>query len=285
MEISFNGFDKKETFDKKVALESKFFPEVSSYLNKVLRDFKKIFSATGLLLDPNEYMDTTTELLRNHYTRVAKVFEKNLRSDIKEKKQFNSFEEEAKKELSQSNEILDASLILFILQASKKHARFIIETNNKEISKKIQKAHVQLVDDGIKNPTNKQIAEESSKMLKTTFDGRKETITATETQFMAESTKQIEGNVLVGDKPYPSFPTIPSVSIIKKVSNKKWRAVLDSKTRDGHAFADGQTRKLKEPYTISGELMMFPGDTSLGASIWNIANCRCDSNINVTWSI
>lgn len=285
MEISFNGFGKKETFDKKVALESKFFPEVSAYLNKVLKDFKKVFSATGLLLNPDEYMNTTTELLKNHYTRVAKVFEKNLRSGVEEKKQFDNFEEEASKELINANEVIDASLIMFILRESKKRAKFIIDTNNKEILKKVDKSRTKLINEGVRNPTNKQLANESSEMLKKTFDGRKETITITETQFMSESTKQIESNVLNGEKPYPNFPIIAGTSIILKNGKKTWRAVLDGKTREAHAMADGQNRKLNKPYTVGGELLMFPGDSSLGASIENTVNCRCDSNNNIIWSM
>lgn len=285
MEISFNGFSKEETLNKKIALESIFFPEVSSYLNKILKDFKKVFSATGILPNPEDYVSSTTELLRNHYTRVAKVFEKNLRSGMKEIKQFGSFEEEAKKELSQANEIIDAALILFIMEASKKRARFLIDTNNKEILKKIDKSRVKLVEEGIKNPTNKQLANESSEMLKKTFDGRKETITITETQFMAESTKQIESNVLAGEKPYPAFPIVARAGIIIKISKKEWRTVLDERTRDAHAIADGQIRKIMEPYVVGGELLMFPGDSSLGASIWNTINCRCDSNNNILWNM
>lgn len=284
MEINFSGYSKKETFDKKIALESTFFPEVSSYLNKILKDFKRIFSATGLLVNSDEYMDTTTELLKKHYTRVAKAFENNLRSSIKEKKQFGSFEEETKKELTQANEIIDASLIMFIMDASKKRARFLIDTNNKEILKKIDKSRIELAEEGIVNPTNKQIADKSSKMLEKTFNGRKETITITETQFMAESTKQIESNVLTGEKPYQNFPIAKGTSIIIMTGKKTWRAVLDGRTREAHAITDGQVRKLFEPYTVAGELLMYPGDSSLGAGVENVVNCRCDSDINILWS-
>ena len=49
---------------------------------------------------------------------------------------------------------------------------------------------------------------------------------------------------------------------------QRWLATLDSRTRPAHRHADGQIRAVGEP-------LMFPGDHSLGASGWNIYNCRC----------
>lgn len=56
---------------------------------------------------------------------------------------------------------------------------------------------------------------------------------------------------------------------------RQWLATLDARTRDEHAMADGQTVGIDEPFTVGGEKLMFPGDGSLGASGWNLYNCRC----------
>ena len=58
---------------------------------------------------------------------------------------------------------------------------------------------------------------------------------------------------------------------------KTWNTILDEKTRHSHVLADRQEQKLQSPYTVQGELLMMPGDTSLGASLSNIINCRCCS--------
>jgi uncharacterized protein with gpF-like domain len=55
---------------------------------------------------------------------------------------------------------------------------------------------------------------------------------------------------------------------------KRWVAVKDSRTRDIHGKADGQTVDSDKPFIVGGEKMMFPGDTS-SASGWNLYNCRC----------
>ncbi len=56
---------------------------------------------------------------------------------------------------------------------------------------------------------------------------------------------------------------------------KQWCSVKDSKTRRSHIAADGQLRKLDEPFIVGGCKMMFPQDDSLGASLSEIINCRC----------
>jgi hypothetical protein len=32
---------------------------------------------------------------------------------------------------------------------------------------------------------------------------------------------------------------------------------------------------MDEPFVVDGEQLMFPGDTSMGATARNIVNCRC----------
>jgi SPP1 gp7 family putative phage head morphogenesis protein len=59
------------------------------------------------------------------------------------------------------------------------------------------------------------------------------------------------------------------------VSEKFWIATADNRTREWHADADGQSRPLNEPYSVHGESLMFPGDSSLGASASNLVRCRC----------
>ena len=59
------------------------------------------------------------------------------------------------------------------------------------------------------------------------------------------------------------------------VDEKEWLATLDGRVRDAHAAADGQVVPMDEPFDVGGELMMYPGDSSLGASLGNVIQCRC----------
>jgi len=55
---------------------------------------------------------------------------------------------------------------------------------------------------------------------------------------------------------------------------KKWHAVLDNRTREAHAKANGQTVKIGEQFLVGGEALDFPGDY-INGSAGNIINCRC----------
>lgn len=55
------------------------------------------------------------------------------------------------------------------------------------------------------------------------------------------------------------------------VAGKEWVATRDSRVREEHADADGQTVRVAEPFDVGGEQIDYPGDGSAENSI----NCRC----------
>lgn len=64
------------------------------------------------------------------------------------------------------------------------------------------------------------------------------------------------------------------------VIGKQWMSAHQDNTRDGHREADGQIRAFDEPFYVANaegqaEMLMFPGDSSMGASGSNVINCRC----------
>lgn len=64
------------------------------------------------------------------------------------------------------------------------------------------------------------------------------------------------------------------------VIGKKWMAAQQERTRRGHREADGQVVAFDEPFYVANgsgqvEPLMFPSDTSLGASASNVIQCRC----------
>jgi HK97 family phage portal protein len=59
------------------------------------------------------------------------------------------------------------------------------------------------------------------------------------------------------------------------VDRHRWQSTLDARVRDIHAAAHGQEIEIDKPFLVGGEYLMYPGDTSLGASPHNVINCRC----------
>jgi len=59
------------------------------------------------------------------------------------------------------------------------------------------------------------------------------------------------------------------------VDRKTWWATNDHRTRQTHREAHRQTRPIDEPFTVGGFSLMIPGDSSMGAPLSEIINCRC----------
>lgn len=60
---------------------------------------------------------------------------------------------------------------------------------------------------------------------------------------------------------------------------KTWVCIRDSKTRDAHMKANGQTVPYDECFIVDGEELMYPADPN--GSPDNINRCRCMMKINV----
>lgn len=64
---------------------------------------------------------------------------------------------------------------------------------------------------------------------------------------------------------------------------KKWRTMRDERVRHSHAVMNNQRVGFTEPFVSGlGGLLMYPGDTSLGASDADIYNCRCSLEYTIS---
>lgn len=98
-----------------------------------------------------------------------------------------------------------------------------------------------------------------------------------ETQFAAEATKGVEVSVLTQEIE-PKLLGSPF---------KTWRSQGDSRVRTppkshfDHLGADGLRVRTNVPFVVNNEMLMWPGDQSFGATMGNIANCRCSAIYDV----
>mgnify|MGYP006284163615 CR=1 FL=1 len=60
------------------------------------------------------------------------------------------------------------------------------------------------------------------------------------------------------------------------VRTKTWHSMEDAKVRPSHAAVNGTTVPMEQPFVLAGGLMLKPRDGSLGASLSEIVNCRCE---------
>lgn len=64
---------------------------------------------------------------------------------------------------------------------------------------------------------------------------------------------------------------------------KKWRTMRDERVRHSHAVMNNQRVGFMDPFVSGlGGLLVFPGDTSLGASDADIYNCRCSLEYTIS---
>jgi hypothetical protein len=64
-------------------------------------------------------------------------------------------------------------------------------------------------------------------------------------------------------------------STMPQAAEKEWLTQLDGREREAHNAANGQTVAKAQPFFVDGEQLLWPGDTSLGASAGNVIQCRC----------
>lgn len=72
-----------------------------------------------------------------------------------------------------------------------------------------------------------------------------------------------------------NFGSIDVAKLVSRALDKVWLSLMDGRQRDAHGGAHKQRRRLEQNFTVGGELMSYPGDSSLGASASNLVNCRC----------
>lgn len=241
-------------------LEAKFRPELRKYNNQVVRAFRAEYIKSGNVINLALFDDQLEQLLANHYDRVSGVFNDRISPELPLDVATTEGE----------REVITAALLIWIASRAKEQAEIINGTTQEEAGLSIEQA----LDDEIvrTSPDRITAAAVAAVFLNRKLRARETATVMTETGTVVEAAKATEAEVLLG---LP--PTIGGGSPRRSKVAKEWWSVGDSVVRPAHLSADGQTVPVGEPFTVGGEKLMQPKDMSLGASIDNVANCRCSS--------
>ena len=257
----------------KLALEKTFSRELVSYFNEIRKDVVSFYTATGLLINADIYQKQTETLLERHYKRVIRNFINEGKYSYRKSLEAKGIE--YKQEQQEEDEKIKATSVLialaFVETVIQRRALQLIETTSDNIKDAAKRAPEKAKESGTK------VGDEVDNGLNRAFKGRQAMIATTETQFMAERAKNIEASVISRNGDVDPSSINDGIVVGSPNVKKEWAAILDEKTRFSHASADGQVQGLNEPYIVNGEYLMYPGDTSMGASLENIINCRCSS--------
>ena len=255
----------------KLRLENRLEREAKALLNQVTRSAVGLYAASGQLLNANEFTDEWEVLLRQHNRRASVKFDDTLRSEIN-----TNSEDFSNQSLEVVNsDQLDSAVQLAILAGIgarvPRSARSITNTTQDDLTRSLTNAITDVLQEAPAGAqiTNRQVSRALGKNLRRTMAGRPVTIAMTETGFSAEGAKNIEAQQIN-----------TQASGFIEVS-KMWITVGDNRVRPqqggffNHVAADRQLVPEDEAFIVSGERLMFPTDTSLGASLGNTINCRC----------
>ncbi len=218
----------------------------------------------NLRMIPNLYpeQERIDLMLVEHYIRVANKFGFRMRRYMPERIAMRD---------SEAAMFNDLIMEVFTVRAAKQ-AELITRTTLKEMDRVVLVIHKR--HDGEPTLDSHNLAPEMGQELIRRSIPRAEATACYETQWAAETAKHFETMVLVGQ--------LPEVKGAKSLPVKMWDSLGDSRVRSWHLEADGVQVPINMPFSVKGQALQFPGDTSLGATPDNVINCRCSSVTSVT---
>lgn len=277
---------------EKLRLEALVKPGIRKIFARIVDEFRTSVARTGQPPAVSRYRTSFEALLADHYRRVQKSFSGAilLQNDVTTYSALRAKQGKANEDESHIKELIWSIFLLWDDQNAPVQANIIVATTVRDMDDAISQATQALREES--KPTDKRsVAMAAAAILKRITRGRVDLIAVTETQAAAEAAKAIEAStaakVLIPGIPLPRDivpilePTVqPTPGAIQKPTStlrKSWMTLRDKRVRPTHKEAEGQSRPVNEAFNVGGSRMMYPGDRSLGASIREIANCRCSA--------
>ena len=288
---------------EKLRLEAIVKPGIRKIFKRVVDDFRVSVARTGQAPSLSRHRTSFETLLEDHYRRVQRSFggmilkQNNVTTYMalrsKQAKQ-NDAEEE-----SRIKELIAAIFLLWDDERAPVQADIIVATTVRDMGDAIDQGRQAMREDG--TPTeNRSLAAVAAAILLRILRGRVDLIAVTETQAAAEAAKAIEAStvagVLIPGVPVPRDivpvvePTVaptptpgpgPRLTPVQATLKKSWIDMRDKRVRPTHVEAGRRygaaSIPVNEAFIVGGSRMMYPGDTSLGAPIREIASCRCSA--------
>jgi hypothetical protein len=243
----------------KLKLERIFNREVRSLFNRIRIQYR-IGISTGNGVRAQKFAAAWNTLLENHYSRTQRAFTGLVKDDTKAQD-------------DERDDELIAALMAWSLNSSQRVTKELTDTTQNNMDTAMTQARKALQDDGNFQYTQRELAVSAAVILRRKFRGRETAIVSTETQKAAESTKLLGAYSEAGLDPMDAVTRqrVP----IKPKATKAWSDDGGPNVRDGHHTGQVASVFIDEPFIVNGQQLMYPGDTSRGATIENIANCHC----------
>ena len=287
-------FDQKKEKAKKedklkLSLEKKFSAVLWPFLKDISRAFSAVYSDTGAIINANDFMLDLAAIIEKVYINTGRTFSESFESDIDKQLAESTKEDEEsertkfliwwKESRKEAESIINEGVAMYAVVRALQQSTLILNTTDDVIRRSVRRIRDDAITDGIEL-TNKQISKRARKEIDKINRLRVPVISETEVQNASMTAKQIEAEEtnIASAQRQGLDEDIPE-SVTQEQIKKTWVTMRDDLVRSKHKRAEGQRQLLKDPYLVGGELLMYPGDTSLGATAGNVINCRCNSII------
>jgi hypothetical protein len=256
-----------EDMKLKLSLETSLSVLLIRLFRQIAADYRTVYAATGQILDAQVYHPELITALRPTYRRGGKKAGFELRDKF-EIVSDNKEEAEGR---------TDVNLFDFAEKEPVARANVITETTDRQLRNFTLQFIVGSALNGI-FPSNEDIAKDVSTRFVKRSRARSQNIAVTETLNAVDGSRLIELNTLSEaevDIQAKKKEDAPVKSLASSLF-REWQSREDEFVRFTHDVANGQVVEgTTEPFKVGNSLLMYPGDTSLGADIDEIAGCRC----------
>jgi len=273
--------------DVKLKYEKRLEKGLRSFFKKILDDLVIFYASSGKLQNFSDYEQELTVLLKKSYRETSKYFSEHYDREM-----------EKQQDDGDSSELLIFLLLLrkrttseIFIRIDKEirriaplHSAQILKTTQNIIVSELGKADATL-SGGATFPTNKDVIDEAAPVIRERNRTRAANIPPTEVGTAAGLGSEAEDDVFNGaintQKKNPNLDNVLKPEVFEEFQAlelvKTWISLLDSAVREAHLEVHGQEVDVNAPYTVGGQKLMQPLDTSLGATSDNTIGCRCVS--------
>jgi len=269
----------------KLRLEKSLQVQLKRIFNGIARDFSAFYNTTGQIIDANAFNDEISGQLRQTY-EAANVAVSGRLTGFADENPEDSFSIgilflaglhglSMTEQLATFDDLTRVAVREFITQSVAQSTAQIATTTNKVLAGAVDQVQQEAFEVG-QQLNNFQVSRDAGDNFRKRIPGRTNMIAVTEVQRAVEGIQSIEAGIIID-----GARDIVLLGQGNVQAFKQWITRGDERVRRtppdvfDHVNADGQQRRIEEPFNVSGQALQFPGDTRLGATAGNVINCRC----------
>jgi predicted ABC-type ATPase len=265
----------------KLRLEKEFLVRWNRFEQKQTTIIVRGVARNGRIPNLNAMSPELERMLNDHFLTVGKIFTRLTINRV----------EDAINDLGETKSVLEIKaattqgvpLVVarnFRLRAADQ-ARRITNTSKKQAALALRLAKESADVTSLVQVEELNIAEATGTIFRIKVNGRAKGIARLNTNATAETAKLTQIQIMRGEEPsITGGKTSKTFKEWHNISDSDVRTPLDKRSKFNHLLAEQRVFS-HEPFIVSGEKLMFPADTSLGASIGNVAECRCSATYDI----